>query len=84
MNQLLASGGQSIEASASASASVLSMNIWGWFPLGLTGLILQSKGLSRVFSNVAVRDRDGEDMWTQGLFISMYDKIHYKNKKIKN
>ena len=28
-------------------------------------------------------DRDGEDMWTQGLFISMYDKIHYKNKKIK-
>ena len=27
-------------------------------------------------------DRDGEDMWTQGLFISMYDKIHYK-KKIK-
>ena len=26
-------------------------------------------------------DRDGEDMWTQGLFISMYDKIHYKNKK---
>ena len=27
-------------------------------------------------------DRDGEDMWTQGLFISMYDKIHYKKKKI--
>ena len=27
------------------------------------------------------RDRDGEDMWTQGLFISMYDKIHYKKKK---
>ena len=26
-------------------------------------------------------DRDGEDMWTQGLFISMYDKIHYKLKK---
>ena len=25
-------------------------------------------------------DRDGEDMWTQGLFISMYDKIHYKKK----
>ena len=23
-------------------------------------------------------DRDGEDMWTQGLFISMYDRIHYK------
>ena len=26
-------------------------------------------------------DRHGEDMWTQGLFISMYDKIHYKKKK---
>ena len=26
-------------------------------------------------------DRDGEDMWTQGLFISVYDKIHYKKKK---
>ena len=26
-------------------------------------------------------DRDGEDMWTQGLFISMYDKIYYKKKK---
>jgi len=41
-----ASGGQSIRVSA--SASVLPMNIQGWFPLGLTGLIsLQSKGLSR-------------------------------------
>ena len=28
-------------------------------------------------------DRDGEDMWTQGLFISIYDKIHYKKKKKK-
>ena len=27
-------------------------------------------------------DRDGEDMWTQGLFISMYDKIHYQKKKV--
>ena len=46
MSQLFASGGQSI--GASASASVLPMNIRGWFPLGLTGLIsLQSKGLSR-------------------------------------
>ena len=45
---LFASGGQSI----GASASVLAMNIQGWFPLGLTGWIsLQSKGLSRVFSN---------------------------------
>ena len=48
MNQLFASGGQSI----GASASILLVNIQDWFPLGLTGLIsLQSKALSRVFSN---------------------------------
>ena len=40
----------------SASASVLSMNIQDWFPLGWTGWIsLQSKGLSRVFSNTIVQ-----------------------------
>ena len=54
MSQLFASGGQSI--GAWASTSVLPMNIQGWFPLGWTGLIsLQSKGLSRVFSNTAVQ-----------------------------
>ena len=52
MSQLFASGGQSI----GASASVVLMNIQGWFPLGLTDLIsLLSKGLSRVFSNTAVQ-----------------------------
>ena len=51
MSRLFASGDQSIGASASASASVLPMNIQGWFPLRLTGLIsLQSKRLSGVFS----------------------------------
>ena len=40
---------------ASASASVLPMNIQDWFPLGLTGLILLSKGLSRVFSSTTVQ-----------------------------
>ena len=46
VSQLTASGGQRI----GASASVLPMNIQGWFPLELIGLIsLQSKGLSRVF-----------------------------------
>jgi len=49
MNQLFTLGSQSI--GASASASVLPMNIQDSFPLGLTGLIFQSKGLSRVFSN---------------------------------
>ena len=50
ISQLFSSDGQSI--GTSALASVLLMNIQDWFPLGLTGLIsLQSKGLSRVFSN---------------------------------
>ena len=50
MNQIFASSGQSIRASPS-SISLL-MNIQDLFPLGLTGLIsLQSKGLSRIFSN---------------------------------
>ena len=50
---LFTSGGPSI--GASALASVLPMNIQGWFPLGLTGLIsFQSKGLSRVFSSTTV------------------------------
>ena len=39
----------------SASASVLPMNIQDWFTLGFTGLILQSKGLSRVFFNTTVQ-----------------------------
>ena len=51
---LFASGGQSI--GVSASTSVLPMNIQDWFPLGGTGWIsLQSKGLSRVFSNTTVQ-----------------------------
>ena len=54
MTQLFASDGQS--TGASTSVSVLPVNIQGWFPLGLTGLIsLQSKGLSKVFSNTTVR-----------------------------
>ena len=55
-SQFFASGGQSIEVSASASASVLPMNVKDWFPLGLTDWIsLQSKGLSRVFSSTTVQ-----------------------------
>ena len=54
MSQLFASGGQSI--GLSASASVLPMNTQDWSPLGWTGWIsLQSKGLSRVFSNTTVQ-----------------------------
>ena len=54
MNQLFASGGQRI--GISASTSILPMNIQDWFPLGWAGWIsLQSKGLSRVFSNTTVQ-----------------------------
>ena len=55
MSWLFPSGGQSI----GLSASVLPLNIQGWFPLGLTGWIsLQSKGHSRVFSSTTVRNKD--------------------------
>ena len=54
MSLFSASGGQSI--GISALVPVLPMNIQDWFPLGLNGLVfLQSKGLSRVFSNTTVQ-----------------------------
>ena len=69
-SQFFTSGAQSI--GVSASASVLPMNIQGWFLLGLTGLIsLLSKGLSRVFSGPTVwkhqffRFREGPPKWAQ-------------------
>ena len=73
MSQLFTSGGQSI--GISASASVLPMNIQDWFPLGLIGWIsLQSKRLSRVFSNFTkmqfcgtILDLLGQNIWVMGL-----------------
>ena len=54
MSQFFTSGSQSIRVSS--STSVLPMNTQDWFPLGWTGWIsLQSKGLSRVFSNTTVQ-----------------------------
>ena len=54
MRWLFAADGQNIEASV--SATLLPVNIQGWFPLGLTGLIsLQFKGISRVFSSTTIR-----------------------------
>ena len=54
MSQLFTSGGQTI--GASVSASVFLMNVQDWSPLEWTGWIsLQSKGLSRVFSNTTVQ-----------------------------
>ena len=52
MSQFFTSGGQSL----GVSTSILPMNTQDWFPLGWTGWIsLQSKGLSRVFSNTTVQ-----------------------------
>ena len=52
MSQFFSSGGKII----GASSSVLRMNIWDWFPLGLTAKTsLQTKGLSRVLSNTTVQ-----------------------------
>ena len=54
VSQLFIAGGQSIEASA--SASILPVNIQGWFPPGFTSVIsLLSKGLPRVFSSTTVQ-----------------------------
>ena len=65
MRQFFTSGGQSIEAST--SASVLPMNIQDWFPLGWTAWIsLQSKGLSRVFSSTTVQSIN---FWCSAFFM---------------
>ena len=66
MSQLFEWGGQSI--GVSASASVLPMNTQDWSPFGWTGWIsLQSKGLSRVFSNTTVQKH--QFYGTQAFFI---------------
>ena len=73
MNQFFASGSQSI--GVSASASVLPMNIRDWFPLGWTGWIsLQSKELSRVFSNITVQKH--QFFSTQFLYDPALTSIH--------
>ena len=77
MSQYFASGGQSI----GASVSVLPMNIQDWFPLGLTGLIsLQSKRLSRVFSNTTVQKHQffsaQPSLWSTLTSIHDYWKNH--------
>ena len=65
ISQVFTSGGQSIRASA--SASVLPMNIQDWLLLGLTGLIsLHSKGLSRVFSRTTVQ---ASVLWHSAFFM---------------
>ena len=76
MSQLFAWGGQSF--GVSASASVLPMNTQDWSPLGWTGWIsLQSKGLSRVFSNATVKKHQffGTQLSSQSNF-----RAHLKSK----
>ena len=66
MSQFFTSGGQSI--GVSALASVLPVNIQDWFALGWTGWIsLQSKGLSRVFSNTTVQKHQCSAFFTVQL-----------------
>ena len=61
VSHFFTSGGQSIGVSASTSA--LPVNIWGWFPLGSTGLIsLLSQRLSRMFSSPTV--------WRHQVFVA--------------
>ena len=77
MSQLFLSGGQSI----GASASVLPMNIQGWFHSGLPGLIsLLSKGLSRVFSSTTIWKHHffstQPSLWSNSHFCNDYWKNH--------
>ena len=68
MSQFFASGGQS--TGVSSSTAVLPMNIQDWFPLGWTGWIsLQSKGLSRVFSNTTVPSSQSYGFSTSYIWI---------------
>ena len=78
MSQLFASGGQSI--GASPSASVLPKNIQDWSPLEWTGWVsLQSRGLSRVFSNTTVQKHQffGAQLSSQSNSHIIHD--HWKN-----
>ena len=73
MSQFFTSGGQRI--GVSASASVLPMNSQDWSPLGWTGWIsLQSKGLSRVFSNTTVKKTS--ILWCPAFFIVQLSHPH--------
>ena len=87
VSQFFTSGGQNI--GASASASVLPVNIQDWFPLGWTGWIaLQSKGLSRVFSNTTVQKHQffGSQLsvWSNYCWIQIYDNFYRSSHGRKN
>ena len=76
---LFASGGQSIGASASASASVLPMTIQGWFPLGLTGLIsLLSKRLSSLLQH---HNSKASIFWCSAFFMAWFSHLYMTTRK---
>ena len=77
VSQLFTSGGQSI--GVSASASVLPMNTQDWSALGSSWISLQSKGLSRVFSNTTVQKHQffGTQLSSQSTLTSIHG--HWKN-----
>ena len=72
INHLFASDGQSI--GVSTSASVLPINIQGWFPVGLTGLILLSKGLSSL-----IQQKTLELFWFSYIFFPtvFFSDVHF-------
>ena len=75
---LFASNGQSI--GASTSASVLTVSIQGWFPLGLTGLIsLQSKGLWRVFQHHSLK---ASIVWCSAFFMVQLSHLYMTTGKV--
>ena len=77
VSQLFTWGGQII--GISASASVLPMNIQDWFPLGWTSWIsLQSKGLSRVFSNTTVQKHQFFGAQLSSQFNSHIHRVHHE------
>ena len=87
MSQFFASDGQS--TGVSVSASVLPMNIQDWFPLRLTSWIsLQSKGLSRVFSNTTVQKHQffGTQLSLQSTSVSQIAvisaRLHFKHEAL--
>ena len=78
VSQFFAPGGQSI--GVSASASVLPVNTQDWSPLGLTGWIsLQSKGLSRVFSNTTVQKHQFFDSQLSHILLFKFKWIKMEN-----
>ena len=79
LSQLLASGDQSI--GTSASESVLPVNIQGWFLLGLTGFILLSKGLLRVFSSTTIQ-KHWFFLWRSAFFLVQLSRLYMTTGKI--